>query len=113
MENHPQKNGAQRCQHQHCHAKELMKAAQQQAIAIVDEATRTGESGAGAAAGRPGGADRSVLVTNSAIACASIVLPLPAQAQPSAVSASSLVTPSCASVMYTTDSHLHGRRCPA
>ena len=69
-------------------------------------AALTGESGGALGSGRPGGAARSVLVTNSAIACASAVVPLPAHAQPSWPPVPGRATPSCASVMYTADSHL-------
>lgn len=47
-----------------------------------------------------------MFVTNSAIACASTAVPLPAHAQPSELSSAGRATPSCASVIYTTDSHL-------
>ncbi len=67
----------------------------------------TGESSSVAEPGSPGGELRSVLVTKSAMAWASAAPePPPAHAQPSAASRPGRGTPSCASVMYTLDSHL-------
>lgn len=67
----------------------------------------TGESTA-VASGRPAVATpvRSVDVTKSAVAWASRAAGAPAQAHPSAASTAGRGTPSCASAMYTTDSHL-------